>query len=99
MSGVGLTSHELELIRSVAARYPHLSGVILFGSRAKGTATPSSDVDLALEGVDDALEAERIAGELEDLPLPYRFDVKALTAIQSEPLRDHIARIGVRIYG
>lgn len=71
----------------------------MFGSRAKGTAGPASDVDLALEGIDDALQAEAIASELEELPLPCKFDVKALAAIHHQPLRDHIARVGVRIHG
>ena len=95
----GLSPRELELTRKVLARHPAVTGAILFGSRAKGTASPESDVDLALEGIDDPLQAEAIARELEDLPLPYRFDVKALAAIRSQPLREHIGRVGVRIYG
>jgi predicted nucleotidyltransferase len=95
----GLTSGELDLIRSVLVRHPTITGAILFGSRAKGTATVASDIDLALEGIDDPLEAEAIASELDELPLPYRFDVQALSAIQHPPLREHIARVGVRIYG
>lgn len=95
----GLTSQELDLIRSVLARHPAVSGAILFGSRAKGTASIASDIDLALEGIDEPLEAEAIARELGELPLPYRFDVKALNAIHHPPLREHIARVGVRIHG
>jgi len=95
----GLTPRELDLIRTVLARHPAVTGAILFGSRAKGTAQPASDVDLALEGIEDPLQAEAIASELEQLPLPYRFDVKALTAVRSQPLLEHIARVGVRIHG
>ena len=61
----------------------------LFGSRAKGCHTPASDIDLALWGV-DALQAESIAAELDELPLPYRFDVKAFEAIKQVSLREHI---------
>jgi predicted nucleotidyltransferase len=95
----GLSPRELDLIRGVLIRHPAVTGAVLFGSRAKGTASPASDVDLALEGIDDPLQAEAIAGELEELPLPYRFDVKALSAIRHEALREHIARVGVRIHG
>jgi len=95
----GLSPHELELIRTVLARHPAITGAILFGSRAKGTAQPASDVDLALEGIADPLQAEAIAGELEELPLPYQFDIKALAAIRHRPLLEHIARVGVRIHG
>ena len=94
-----LAPRELDLIRSVLTRHPAVTGAILFGSRAKGTAQPASDVDLALEGVADPLQAEAIANELEELPLPYRFDVKALAAIRHRPLLEHIERVGIRIHG
>lgn len=95
----GLSARELDLIRTVLARHPAVTGAILFGSRAKGTAQPASDVDLALEGITDPLQAEAIAGELEELPLPYQFDVKALAAIRHRALLEHIERVGVRIHG
>jgi len=98
MQTVGLSERELSLIEGVLAKHPEVTGVILFGSRAKGTHSPSSDIDLALEGIADPLRAESIAGELEELPLPYRFDVKALPAISNEPLREHIARVGIRLF-
>jgi len=97
--GLGLNEHELDSIRRVFVRRPEITGAIVFGSRAKGTATSSSDVDLAIEGIDDPLEAEALASELDELPLPYRFEVKGLSTIQSQALREHIQRVGVRIYG
>ncbi|MCB9731986.1 MAG: hypothetical protein H6745_05060 [Deltaproteobacteria bacterium] len=36
--------------------------------------------------------------QLEELPLPYVFDVVALDAVRHEGLREHIARVGVRVY-
>ena len=99
MTRTGLDDREWNLIREVFSRHAELSGVVLFGSRAKGAAGPASDIDLVLEGVDDPLRAESIAGELEELPLPYRFDVKAWSAIKSPALRAHIERVGVRIHG
>ena len=99
MKRIGLSDSELDLIRRTLSRHREVSGAVLFGSRAKGTASASSDIDLAIEGIDDELRAEAISRELEDLPLPYRFDVKALATIRYPPLREHIARVGVRIYG
>jgi hypothetical protein len=69
-----------------------------FGSRAKGTHAPSSAVDLALWGEIDALRAEAIAAEFEELPLPYRFDVQAFAEIKLAALREHIERVGVLLY-
>ena len=99
MRHVGLSTDELELIRAVFRRHADITDVVLFGSRAKGTHSAESDIDLALRGITDPLRAEAIAAELDELPLPYRFDVQAYEAIQSAPLRDHIQRVGVSIYG
>ena len=99
VTDVGLTEPELSLILGVLRQHRDITGAILFGSRAKGTASPSSDVDLALEGITQELQAAAIARELDELPLPYRFDVQALAAIRNVPLRDHIQRVGRRIHG
>jgi hypothetical protein len=48
--------------------------------------------------VDDDLQAEAVAEELDELPLPYHFDVKAYGAIRYAPLREHIARVGLTLY-
>jgi predicted nucleotidyltransferase len=74
--------------------HPEVSQVKLFGSRAKGCHTPASDIDLALWGV-DALQAEAIAAELDELPLPYRFDIKAFESIKQDSMREHIQRRGI----
>jgi predicted nucleotidyltransferase len=89
-----LTDRETSLISSVLNLHPEVSQVKLFGSRAKGCHTPTSDIDLALWGV-DALQAESIAAELDELPLPYRFDIKAFESIKQDSLREHIQRRGI----
>jgi predicted nucleotidyltransferase len=86
-----LTDRETSLISSVLNQHPEVSQVKLFGSRAKGCHTPASDIDLALWGV-SALQAEAIAAELDELPLPYHFDVKAFDSIKQDSLREHIQR-------
>jgi len=86
------------MMREVFRRIPAIVEVVLYGSRAKGNFRPGSDVDLALVGVDDDLQAEAVAQELDELPLPYRFEVKAHGAIRYAPLRDHIARVGLTLY-
>ena len=98
MKDIGLSSAQIELTQSVFIRFPSLRRVLLFGSRAKGDFRPESDVDLALVGIDDRLQAEAIASELEELPLPYRFDVRAYSDIRSTPLREHIERVGFSLY-
>ena len=98
MSAPPLSGRELDLIRSVLRRHPMVSKAVLYGSRAKGTHRPESDIDLTLYGDTDPMRVEGVAAELEELPLPYRFDVNAYTAIQSAALRDHIQRVGKVVY-
>jgi predicted nucleotidyltransferase len=98
LNGTGLTPKTLALIRAVFQRYPAVTRVVLFGSRAKGTARPESDIDLALDGDISPDTVSRIASDLDDLPLPYRFDIKALGSIQHSELRRHIHRLGIECY-
>jgi predicted nucleotidyltransferase len=98
MTPAGLSSNELALIQGVFKRFPGITQAKLFGSRAKGTHLPGSDVDLALWGQVDGLSAESIRSELDDLPLPYHYDVLSYQDIKLETLREHIERVGVVVY-
>ena len=86
------------MMRSVFRRHSEVAGVRLFGSRAKGTHTSRSDVDLALFGTISPLRAQAVASELDDLPLPYKFDVQVFEGIQADALKDHIRRVGIPLY-
>lgn len=93
-----LTKGELDLVCGIFRRHPEVTSATLFGSRAKGTHTERSDVDLVVTGNVAPLRAEAIAAELEELPLPYRFEVQAMDHIHHRPLLDHIKRGGILIY-
>ena len=94
----GLEPSSLEGIRRVLARHPSVTEAIVFGSRALSREHARSDVDLALRGNLQSLDAEQIALELDELPLPVRFDVQALNSIQHPALREHISRVGQSLY-
>ena len=98
MNSTALTPEELVLLRQVFSRHAEIKTVKLFGSRAKGIHASGSDIDLALWGEVDALRAEAIAAELDELPLPYRYDVKPFHLIKLRPLREHIERVGITVY-
>lgn len=98
MSSLPLMPEELTMVRSILIHHPEVDRAILFGSRAKGTHTNRSDIDLALEGNIDPLRAEAISAELDLLPMPYRFDVQSLAHILYRPLLEHIQRTGILIY-
>ena len=98
MRGLPLTDSELRMVRSVFRRHPEIASATLFGSRAKGTHTDRSDVDLAVTGNVAPLRAAAIAAELDELPLPYRFEVHSLEGIHHPALLEHIRRVGVVVY-
>lgn len=98
MNCFGLTDSERELICGVLRRHAEVTQAKIFGSRATGDARPASDVDLALWGNVSAALVSTIAGELDELPLPYLFDVQAYDAISHQPLREHIDRVGRILY-
>jgi predicted nucleotidyltransferase len=75
--------------------HPEIEKAILFGSRAKGNYKPASDIDLTLVGDDLTLTIQQtIENELDDLLLPYKFDISIYHTISSKELLDHIERIG-----
>jgi len=98
MNSFGLKDSEQELIRDVLRRHPEVMTAKIFGSRAKGNSQPASDIDLALWGNVSASLVATIAGELDELPLPYTFDVQSYDAINHQPLREHIERVGQMFY-
>jgi predicted nucleotidyltransferase len=94
----GLGPRALELIRAVFRRHPEIREVKVFGSRAMGRFEKNSDVDLALWGELDLSLIGRILSELDELPLPYTFDVQAYATIRHAPLRQHIDEVGRSLY-
>ena len=98
MDRTGLSSREVDLICGVFRRHREVAAAMLYGSRAQGAHRPESDIDLTIQGDFDDLRAASIAAEMDELPLPYHFDVQAYATVQSAALRDEI-RTGTVVYG
>lgn len=95
----GLSAAALKTIRSILAQEPRVKKAILFGSRAKGTYRPGSDIDLALEGEELDLDTVgRLARAFDESALPYQVDLCWLAAVDHGPLREHIERVGQVMY-
>lgn len=95
----GLTDTQLEQIRRVLTQTPRLERAVLFGSRAKGTAKPGSDIDLALMGeAFQFADRLRLDNELDDLDLPVFFDLVIYERITEPALREQIDRVGVTLF-
>jgi len=85
-------------VASVLQKSPSVHKAVLFGSYAKGTHAPRSDVDIALYGDVDFLEVENIICDLDELPFTQKFDVIAYNLVDNTALREHITRVGVVVY-
>ncbi|MCX7095325.1 MAG: nucleotidyltransferase domain-containing protein [Methylobacter sp.] len=95
----GLNEQIITQINSIFAHYPEVEQVILYGSRAKGTYKNGSDIDLTLKGnrLDLAI-INKISNDIDDLLLPYSFDISIFSQISNAGLVDHINRVGVVFY-
>ncbi len=95
----GLPAATVEKIHGVLSRHAEVELAILYGSRAKGNYKPGSDIDLTLTGGRlDGRIGGQIDEELDDLLLPYEFDLSVLSEITHADLLDHIRRVGVVFY-
>ena len=92
----GLKESTIEKIISVFVKYTKIKKVLLYGSRAKGNYRNGSDIDLTLIG--DELSYSQLGNlesDIDDLFLPYSFDISIFKDIDNPDLVDHINRIGV----
>ncbi len=95
----GLSDAVWEKIGQIFARYENLDEVVLYGSRAKGNFRSGSDIDLALKGSELTLKIlNRISNDLDDLLLPYTFDLAIYNQIENKDLLEHIRRVGVVVF-
>ena len=81
-SEFGLPPATLETIRRILAEVPAVKRAVIYGSRAKGTYRPGSDIDLALFG--DGLDLDtlgKIATRLDESPIPYQVDLSIFDLI------------------
>jgi predicted nucleotidyltransferase len=94
----GLSENMVSKIYTVLGQYPAVEKAVIYGSRAKGNFKPSSDIDIALKGNIDLKLLSRIILNLDDLLLPYKFDLSIYNHIANQELLDHIDRVGKIIW-
>jgi predicted nucleotidyltransferase len=96
----GLTELVLAEIISYLQALEGIEKATLFGSRAKGTFTPGSDVDIALWGAQVTYEiVAKLRYNLnEETQLPYFFDVVDATHSTNAELLGHITRHTLTLY-
>jgi uncharacterized protein len=95
----GLSDIYFSQILSTFTMNQHVERAILFGSRAKGTYRPGSDVDIALEGPDLNLkDILLLQNQLDDFDQPYLFDLILFHTITEPALISHIEKTGIEIF-
>lgn len=95
----GLTDTAWEKLQNLFALHDKIRQVILYGSRAKGNHKPFSDVDIVLSGDNlSQQDLNRIVLEVDDLLLPYQFDIAIFQNLTNPELIDHIRSRGIVIY-
>lgn len=94
----GLSESAIDKIQSVFKLYPEIPQVKIYGSRALQTQRENSDIDLVIMGaINDSLLL-KIHFELDELPLPYVFDVSIYPRITHAGLKEHIDKYGQLFY-
>jgi predicted nucleotidyltransferase len=95
----GLKEEIIMQINDVFSKYPQIEKSVIYGSRAMGNYKKGSDIDLTLEGTGLNLSViNSLLNELDDLLLPYTFDVSIFNQISNDSLVEHIEREGKSFY-
>jgi len=96
----GLEGRVLDRLVAVFRTFPAIETVILYGSRAKGTFRDGSDIDITLTGASLGLRETvfPLSDQLDELNLPYTFDISIYEQIDNPDLKGHIQRVGRVIY-
>lgn len=93
----GLSDKTINELREYFSSSQEIELVKIYGSRAKGNFHNGSDIDLAI-WTDAHEKFFKFAGELNDLPTPYKFDVIDFKTLAHEGLKRSIERDGIVFY-
>lgn len=84
-------------IQVVGREYP-VRKIVLFGSRARGDAQPTSDIDLAVYPMPEFMAEGRFAGCVEELETLLKIDLIFINDNTDPQLLKNIENEGVVIY-
>lgn len=95
----GLSDTVVADICSVFRRFPNVEKVLIFGSRAKGTYSEGSDIDLAVVAENLSFgQLLDIQIGVENLELLYKVDIVDYKKSIGTPFGEHIDRAGRLFY-
>ncbi len=92
----GLPSEASDAVSAIVFSDPRVRGAVVYGSRAKGSFRPGSDVDVCLDAPGlDFSSLVNLENKIDDLFLPWKFDITVRQELTSQPLLEHIDRVGI----
>ncbi len=95
----GISPEDWSAIIQAIGSEEKIQEIVLFGSRAKGNFKTGSDIDIALKGDKISLiDLVNISARLDELELPYKFDLVIFDRIKEPKLTEHIQRVGISLY-
>jgi len=96
----GLEPDTIRKIKEAFSKYPQIEKVLIYGSRAKGNYRNGSDIDITLFGKELELgnSVYPLMDTLDELYLPYTFDISIFSHIDNKDLIEHINRVGKVFY-
>lgn len=95
----GIKEHTICTINQIFSKHPEIEKVLIYGFRAKGNFRTGSDIDLTLQGEKLTHSIlNKISLELDDLLLPYMFDLSLYHEGADPLLLQHIKEVGCVFY-
>ena len=95
----GLEENIIENLIKTFEANPKVYKAIVFGSRAKGSYRPNSDIDIAIKGYDITLDdILKMSVAFDDKKIIQKIDLIDYTSIKEPALKEHIDRVGIEFY-
>lgn len=94
----GLSDKSFKILTSIFSNYPAISEVKIYYSRAKGTHSERSDLDLVIMNELDRKTLGEIGMEINSSDFPLTVDLQIWKDIKNENLKEHILRVGKMFY-
>ena len=95
----GLNDRDIKTIHDIFNQYPEVLLVHIFGSRAKDTSKPGSDIDLAIMNKEiNSNTLLKLKNDFEESSLPYKVDLVDFHTLTNQDFIDHIVRVGTIFY-
>jgi predicted nucleotidyltransferase len=91
----GLNEEAIQQIQKVFSAFPAIEEAVLYGSRAIGNYKNGSDIDITLKGKSlNGTIVNKVVLALDDLFLPYTFDISMFSQLDNKDIINHINQVG-----